>query len=280
VAVLRVTYDLVDRLKTWEEERGLDCTVAFRRICASLDAEYVALGLVRDRTGGTVTAPGYAPRDVNPHDVMHKRLTHLRARNDSLAAERGASAKEVTRLAESLASLAAQRDETLQVLQAERKRAEEAEAACVLVQNGSAANRQRAEQAESEYAAEQRRAEQAEAAHMRAESEAAAQRELAERAEAAHMRAESEAAAQRERAEQADATRERIRLELQQRMERVEAEYAQLWAECGSERQCAERAEQALDDLRHEHHLLEGSFRTFLRGYLPRLRRHLLGQRP
>ena len=44
VAVLRATYDLVDRLKVWEEERGLDGAAVFQRTCASLDAEYAALG--------------------------------------------------------------------------------------------------------------------------------------------------------------------------------------------------------------------------------------------
>ena len=38
VAVLRATYDLIDRLKTWEEERGLDSAAEFQRICAALDA--------------------------------------------------------------------------------------------------------------------------------------------------------------------------------------------------------------------------------------------------
>ena len=38
VAVLRATYDLIDRLKTWEEERGLDGAAEFQRICAALDA--------------------------------------------------------------------------------------------------------------------------------------------------------------------------------------------------------------------------------------------------
>ena len=39
-AVLRSVYDIVDRLKTWEEERGLDGAAAFARICAGLDAAY------------------------------------------------------------------------------------------------------------------------------------------------------------------------------------------------------------------------------------------------
>ncbi|HEY2619489.1 MAG TPA: hypothetical protein VGI78_19265 [Acetobacteraceae bacterium] len=42
----------------------------------------------------------------------------------------------------------------------------------------------------------------------------------------------------------------------------------------------ADRITQQLVTLQSEHQLLKGSLRTFLRGYLPVLRRHLLGQRP
>ena len=38
VALLRATYDIVDRLKTWEEARGLDGNVLFAQVCAELDA--------------------------------------------------------------------------------------------------------------------------------------------------------------------------------------------------------------------------------------------------
>ncbi|MGH7041070.1 MAG: glycosyltransferase [Acetobacteraceae bacterium] len=41
VAVLRATYDIIDRLKTWEEERGLDGAAAFREVCATLQTAYV-----------------------------------------------------------------------------------------------------------------------------------------------------------------------------------------------------------------------------------------------
>jgi hypothetical protein len=51
--------------------------------------------------------------------------------------------------------------------------------------------------------------------------------------------------------------------------------------------QRAEQAEAHLNSLRNEHALLQrehdflqGSLRTFMRFYLPRLRRHLFGQRP
>ncbi len=38
VALLRATYDIVDRLKTWEEARGLDGNALFTQACAELDA--------------------------------------------------------------------------------------------------------------------------------------------------------------------------------------------------------------------------------------------------
>jgi hypothetical protein len=39
-------------------------------------------------------------------------------------------------------------------------------------------------------------------------------------------------------------------------------------------------AEERSEELQRRHDLMQGSLRTFLRGYLPLLRRHLLGQRP
>ena len=40
VAVLRALYDILDRLKTWEEEEGVDGDAAFQAICRQLDAAY------------------------------------------------------------------------------------------------------------------------------------------------------------------------------------------------------------------------------------------------
>jgi hypothetical protein len=42
----------------------------------------------------------------------------------------------------------------------------------------------------------------------------------------------------------------------------------------------AEQAEARIAVLEHEHNLLQGSLRLFLRSYLPLLWRHLSGQRP
>jgi hypothetical protein len=192
VSVLRATYDLVDRLKTWEEERGLNAAAEFQRICASLDARYQALGVVRDRQGETVTAATFSPRSVDEHEVLRRRLAHFRARHDVLTAERDSHAAEAARLASELESLAKAHGETRGAMEAERLRAERAVAECA--------------------------------------------------------RAQAEAIAQRQRAE------------------RTEARLGSLQDE--------------LRVLQREHDVLRGSLRTFLRDYLPRLRRHLLGQRP
>jgi len=55
VALLRATYDLIDRLKVWEEERGLDGAARFRQICAELDAAHGVAPPTRagDRTTAT-----------------------------------------------------------------------------------------------------------------------------------------------------------------------------------------------------------------------------------
>jgi hypothetical protein len=112
VAVLRATYDLVDRLKTWEEERGLDSTVEFQRVCALLDADYAALGVVRDRGGETVSATPSLPAALDEHDVLQRRLAEFRARHDELTVERDARAAEAMRLTGVLASLRLRQDET------------------------------------------------------------------------------------------------------------------------------------------------------------------------
>lgn len=206
VSVLRATYDLIDRLKVWEEERGLDAAAEFKRVCASLDASYVALGIVRDRDGETFTAAAYSPRSVDEHEVLLRRLAHLRARHDTLTVERDAHAAEATRLASELTSLAMRHDETRRTADAARLRAEQAEAECGRVQAEALAERQRAEHAEG-----------------------------------------------------------RVGL---------------LGEELGALRREHDALRREHDALRREHDVLQGSLRTFLRGYLPRLRRHALGQRP
>ncbi|MCA7121370.1 MAG: hypothetical protein LGL72_18715, partial [Acidibrevibacterium sp.] len=40
VAILRSTYDLIDRLKSWEEARGVDGRARFAELCQALDLAY------------------------------------------------------------------------------------------------------------------------------------------------------------------------------------------------------------------------------------------------
>lgn len=54
VGVLRALYDIIDRLKVWEEERGIDGAQEFGRICAALDKRYAESLPVRHRAGAWV----------------------------------------------------------------------------------------------------------------------------------------------------------------------------------------------------------------------------------
>jgi len=213
VAVLRSTYDLIDRLKTWEEERGLDGAAEFQRICAALDAEYATLGAARDRGGEAVTAAPASPRTLDEHDVLRKRLADFRAHHEALTVERDAHASEATRLASDLSLLAMAQEQTQRALDAERLRAEQVGDERSRAQVESIAQRQRAEQAESRIAVLER------------------DHDLLERDH-----------------------------DLLQRDHNLLHRDHNL--------------------LQHDRNLLQGSLRLFLRGYLPLLRRHLLGQRP
>jgi glycosyltransferase involved in cell wall biosynthesis len=58
VAVLRAVYDLIDRVKIWEEAAGIDGAALFREQCARLDAAYAAAlaDLARPRVGAAPDA--------------------------------------------------------------------------------------------------------------------------------------------------------------------------------------------------------------------------------
>lgn len=60
VAILRALYDIIDRLKLWEIEAGLDGAASFRRLCREFEAEYEAALPRRSEPGIIVTA---APAD-------------------------------------------------------------------------------------------------------------------------------------------------------------------------------------------------------------------------
>jgi hypothetical protein len=95
--------------------------------------------------------------------------------------------------------------------------------------------------------------------------------------------ARQQTAQARQQAEQARQQAEQARQQAEQATER--AEQARQLVERTTQR--AEQAEHARveweersEAVQRRHDLLASSLRTFLRGYLPRLRRHLFGQRP
>ncbi|MBS0560122.1 MAG: glycosyltransferase [Proteobacteria bacterium] len=91
LAVLRATYDLIDRLKGWEEEAGLDGAELFRAACARLDAAYASelADLARPRAGaGAVEA---APVQTAPTDAEAEALRQtVAALRATIAAQRAA----------------------------------------------------------------------------------------------------------------------------------------------------------------------------------------------
>ena len=89
VAVLRAVYDIVDRLKTWEEERGLDGAAAFAQRCCELDAAYAALPSMAPRAGeaSQATPPPPASQDDAARAALIARVAELRTRCDAAAAD-------------------------------------------------------------------------------------------------------------------------------------------------------------------------------------------------
>ena len=89
VALLRTVYDLIDRLKVWEEEQGLDGAARFRAVCDTLDAAY------RAPAGPAGAIPGSAAPDLpsapDLTEVLRRSLQALRAEHDA-AVERWAQA--------------------------------------------------------------------------------------------------------------------------------------------------------------------------------------------
>ncbi|HVC60990.1 MAG TPA: glycosyltransferase [Acetobacteraceae bacterium] len=136
-AVLRALYDIVDRLKTWEEERDLDGSAEFARICAALDAGYAALPAAPARAG-TVTrgCPVQLACGEDPERAaLRARIAELRAHYDATAADATNRANdaarwaaEATRLDAELSAAIQRVERTDQALQAERRRIEAIEA--------------------------------------------------------------------------------------------------------------------------------------------------------
>lgn len=60
VALLRAVYDIVDRVKLWEAQQGIDGERAFAAVCAALDARYDRCAGRSDEDGIAGVAPTHA----------------------------------------------------------------------------------------------------------------------------------------------------------------------------------------------------------------------------
>lgn len=75
LAVLRALYDIIDRLKIWEESEGLDGVTAFRELAAQLDAQYA---LLRPRGTGRLSQSALEIASDQPQcHPIEKGLTEL-----------------------------------------------------------------------------------------------------------------------------------------------------------------------------------------------------------
>jgi len=106
VALARATYDIIDRLKVWEEENGIDGDAEFRRVCLALEAEYRELpsDLWRIRTGiaeqtkATVQLKASAPAETSDSAIASRQLAALKARMAALESGHSALREENERM--------------------------------------------------------------------------------------------------------------------------------------------------------------------------------------
>ncbi len=106
VALLRATYDLIDRLKVWEEERGLDGAALFRQVCAELDA--AEGGTAPARAGERTTATPPVEAAPSAEAILRASLRDLRARYDAAeTAHDAAESQHAQELADARAALRA-----------------------------------------------------------------------------------------------------------------------------------------------------------------------------
>jgi hypothetical protein len=133
-ALLRALYDIVDRLKTWEEERELDGSAAFARICATLDADYAALPAAASRAAILMRGcpiPPAADADA-AQAALRGRIAELRTRCDANATDAARWAAEAARSAA---------DATRSAADAERSAAEAARSAADATRSAADAER-------------------------------------------------------------------------------------------------------------------------------------------
>ena len=98
VALLRAVYDIVDRLKVWEEERGLDGAARFAAVCAALEAEYGAAPMQRT-AAFECGNPSIAPLP-DAAELLRRSLATLRDEHDAALRRMADAATEADRRVE------------------------------------------------------------------------------------------------------------------------------------------------------------------------------------
>ncbi|MCA7117832.1 MAG: glycosyltransferase, partial [Acidibrevibacterium sp.] len=172
VAILRSTYDLIDRLKSWEEARGVDGRALFAELCQALDLAYEThlTPIRRPRVAGAI-APSAPPKALAATEAA-----------DPMLVRANASLVSMLRQTQEAGDALRKTHERLQA-EAERLRAEIERRRAETEQQQAEAERLRAE-------IERRRAEteqqQAEAERLRAEIEQ--RRAETEQQQANHVR--------------------------------------------------------------------------------------------
>ena len=94
VAILRSLYDMIDRLKRWESENGIDGDASFQEVCARLNAEYDAAfprravsGVAPERVDADTRGQGMPMSttlaiDTRTMQVFQDALRHLRTTSE------------------------------------------------------------------------------------------------------------------------------------------------------------------------------------------------------
>ena len=97
VALLRATYNLIDRLKMWEEERGLDGAARFRQVCAELNSadggtpQVAEGGVTTARAGERTMATPAVETATDAQAILRAGLRDLRAHNDAVVLQHAAA---------------------------------------------------------------------------------------------------------------------------------------------------------------------------------------------
>ena len=110
VALLRTVYDLIDRLKLWEEEHGLDGAARFKLVCERLDASYAPQ--LKREAAAIASADPPLPAMPDTGAILRQRLRGLRAAYDAAemrSAQALAAAEQAAAVARIRADAAAQR---------------------------------------------------------------------------------------------------------------------------------------------------------------------------